>query len=256
MNQTTRLIVWLYHATLFLPVCISSSLQAGEVVFDGRALSKFGTQKYKMTWIDRSSGSPVERERGTMILSVAVTKDAISLKNVTRMYLPDGKRFIEYHTSCSCSADGKLSLRRIDTKVARSDKVVLHESQSVIKQDKITHKYTSRGKDTVKQEEWIEGTLLDLAVFFLIPQLPQKKDESISIENVMASPTTTIRKPKSQTITCLGVDHDMSTDGQTLTKFVNTTKGEKTGITYWVDGNGSLRRVLLNSENRLDLVTK
>ena len=67
--------------------------------------------------------------------TAVVTKDAVALKNVTRMYLPDGKRYIEYVTNCKCTADGKLSLRRIDTKVARSDKVVLLESQTVVEGD-------------------------------------------------------------------------------------------------------------------------
>ncbi|PHR96377.1 MAG: hypothetical protein COA78_28785 [Blastopirellula sp.] len=254
MKQTTKLMAWFFQSALFWLVCISSSLQAEEVVFDGNALSKFGTKTYKVTWIDRGPIVPVEHERGTMTFSAIVTKDMISLKNVTRMYLPDGKRFIKYDTNCSCSADGKLSLQKIDTKVARSDDIVLHSSQTLVEQDKISHKYHSDGKDTVIQEEWVKGTLIDIAVFFLIPQLSQKKDESVTIENVMISPNTSIRKTKSHTITCLGVDQSLSTDKQKLTKFVNTPKGEKPGITYWVDENGLLQRVLLNPDSRLDLV--
>ncbi len=256
MNRTTMPIAYLCRAALLLPLCISSSMQAEEVAFDARALSKFGSQKYKMVWIDRSSGSPVERERGTMCLSATVAEDAVSLKNVTRMYLPDGKRFIEYHTSCSCSADDTLSLRRMTIKVVRSDEVVVHESETVVEQGTITHKFTADGRATTKQDRWIEGSVLDLAVFFLIPQLPRKKGRSVSIENVVSAPTNTIEKPERRVITCTGADRDTSTDAQTLTRFVNAAKGERDGIAYWVDDNGVLRRVLLSPENRLDLMTK
>jgi hypothetical protein len=234
----------------------SSSLQAQEIVFDAEALSRFGAKTYKMTRIDRSSGSPAEREVGAMVLSVAVHADAISLENATRMYLPDGKRYIEYHAKCLCSADGRLSLRRIDSRVVRSDNVVLHQAQTVVERGRIIHKYAAGGKETVIDEKWVDGTLVDLAVFFLVQQLPRKENQSVTIENVLSVPTNAIKKPETRTITCLGIDGQMSTDGQKLTKFVNTAKGEKSGIVYWVDENGSLQRVLLNSENRLDLVTR
>jgi len=256
MNKMPKLIVWPCLAMLFLSMCAFSPLQAKEMVFDGKALAKFGTKKYKMIWIDRSSGAPVEQERGTIIMSANVTKDTVTLKNTAQIYLPDGKRFIKCAMSCSCSADGKLSLRRIDAKVIRSDKVVLYQGQSIIEQDKIKLKYTSQEESAATQDKWTKGTLVDTTLFFLVPQLPRKKGESITFENVMAAPTDVLKKPISRTITCLGIDPDLSIDGQKLTKFVDVPKGKKTGITYWVDGNGLLRRILLAPDKRLDLIVE
>jgi len=233
---------------------LCSSLAAGEVEFDVESLARFGTRTYKMTWIDRSSGSPVEYERGTMTFSANVDKEGISLKNLTRMYLPDGKRFIEYSTDCKCSRDERLEIRRIDAKVVRSDEAILHESETVVEKNRITHKFESRGKQDSDTDAWADGTILGLAVYYLVPQLSLRKGESVTLKSVLGSPTESLEKPKSHTITCLGIDADLTIDGQKLTKYLNVAKGEKSGITYWVDQKGLLRRVLINPENRLDLL--
>ncbi len=239
-------------ATLIFPAAI----KAQEDLFDLDKLADFGTKKYKMTWIDRRSGQPVEVERGTMVLAAKQSKDSVLLKNVTRMYMPDGKRFIEYQAECDFSIQNKkLALQSTSYKVVRRDKVVLVDIKAKVMNGKIIQENSKGDDESTEERTWTNGTYPDLAVFFLIPQLSQTAGKSVKIENVMTLPYTSETQVTTQRIACLGKDDESKIDGQALTKFVNQADGEETGIDYWVDSKGQLRRVLLNAENRLDLMT-
>ena len=246
-------IFFIFIATLTVPAVLKSQ----DGLFDLNKLTDFGTKQYKMTLIDRRSGKPVEVERGTMVLAAAHTKDSISLKNTTRMYLPDGKRFIEYQADCIFSKqDEKMNLRSLNYKITRSDKVVLVDIKAKIENGKITQTILEADEKSKEEKNWTDGTYPDLAVFFLIPQLSQKKGKSYEIDHVMTLPFSPDTKATARKITCLGIDKDLKIDGQEVTRFVNKADGEETGIVYWVDSKGRLLRVQLNPENRLDLITK
>ncbi len=238
-------------------LCCSSVVSAQGITFDGKALTKFGTRKYKMTRIVQGPGGTAEREVGMMTLSVKVTAEGVEVGNVTRLVSPDGKGAMEYRLKSSCSADGKLSLRNAEFNVVRvgeSDEAVVFESKTTVTGGWIIHTYSSSGSEETFRKKWVDGTLTEMAMFFLVAQLARKKGAVVNIDNVLSTPATEIKEPQSRTITCLGVDEEMSTEQRQLTKFVSVVKGEESGINYWVDQDGVLQRVQLNAQNWLDLI--
>lgn len=231
------------------------TLNAQDELFDLKKLENFGTKKYKMTLLDGRSGSVVERECGRMILSASQTKDSVSLKNVTRMFMPDGKRFVEYSAECNFSkVSQKMALRTLSFKGTRSDKVVLFEIDAKVGNGKINQKTLEGDEETIEEQKWSEGTIPDLSIFFLIPQLSQKEGNAVSIDQVITFPLSSDAPVAANRITCMGTDKAIKIDGQECTKFVNNWNNDKSGIEYWIDSKGRLRRVLLNPENRLDLI--
>jgi hypothetical protein len=208
-----------------------------------------------MTAIDPSGQSdpPAEREVGTMVLSVSVEKDHVLLTNKTRMNSPDGKEFVEYSVQCRCSVDGRLMFQSCETEVVQGDGTKVFEAQTSVAKGLMVHKFTEEGKEDQDYQEFVEGTIVDLAVFFLVPQLSLAQDASIPLENVMALPINRIEQPQPRKITCLGIDSLASSGEQKLTKFINAAQNDDGNILYWVDQNKTLTRVLLSPTNRLDL---
>ncbi|MFT5302000.1 MAG: hypothetical protein ACI814_002813 [Mariniblastus sp.] len=242
-------------ALTFAISLVPTALNAQESLFDLKKLESFGMKKYKMIWEDSSSGSLVEHERGTMTFTTVKNNDSIVLKNVTRLNLPDGKRFIEYQGDCVFSIkDEKIEFRNLKYQAIRSDKVVLYAVVAEISDGKMIQKTVRGEKEMTEEQRWTPGSYPDLAVFFLIPQLPKKNGQVVKIESVFRVPSSPDAQATARSITCMGIDKDMKFNGQPSTKFVNLANGEKSGINYWFDGEGQLRRIALNPENRLDLI--
>lgn len=231
------------------------TLNAQNELFDLKKLETFGTKKYKMTWLDGRSGKTVERERGTMTLSASQTKDSVSLGNLTRIYMPEGKRFVEYSAKfVYAKADKKMTPISLNLKGTRSDEVVLFEIDAKIENGKIIQKSIEGKEEETFEQDWDVDTVTDLSIFFLIPQLSQKEGNTVSIDKVLTFPLYPEVPVVSNRIKCLGLDKATKINNQVCTKFINSAKNEKNGIEYWIDSKQRLRRVLLNPENRLDLI--
>lgn len=240
---------------VLLLAAVPLTIVAQEDLLNHDKLSEFGTKKYKMTWLDGRSGKIVERERGTMTLSASQTKDSVSLKNLTRMYMPDGKRFVEYSAKfVYAKSDKKMTPMSLNLKGTRSDEVVLFEIDAKIENGKIIQKSVEGKEEETVEQEWDVDTVTDLSIFFLIPQLSQEVGHTVSIDRVITFPLSPNVPTVSNRIKCLGLDKVTKIDGQECTKFVNNWNKQESGIEYWVDSERRLRRVLLNPENRLDLI--
>lgn len=204
-----------------------------------------------------TDGSPEksnEKEVGTMEFTAKVEPESVNLVCRTRMNSPDGKEFVDFQLSCHCSADGRLRLQRFTSDIERSDGLVLQRGTGTVEGAQLKFSVLSGGQSRTLEETIPEGAIIDLAFFFIVPQLPRETGRSWVFEAVLPSPTNVLRKPAKRTITCLGIDDSVSTGERKLFKFTNVAEGQSDESSYWVDERGVLQRVQVNPRNRIELI--
>jgi hypothetical protein len=216
-------------------------------------LKQWGTRLYSMTFL-QSGESSGEKTVGQTKMTCEVKNRQFKFINETRMYLPDGKRFIEFRGESIHPKMDPFSISEIHLQAKRSDGIEIRDEKASVTDDVLSVVTRERGgtPNTVKAP-WPKHVLVDTDIFYLVTLLPQEKNQIYSIENYLSS--SHLQQPKPYLLECAGLDRKTNASEKLWTLFLlyEPEKREK-AARYWVSQDGVLQRVFLSPQNRLDLI--
>jgi len=217
-------------------------------------LDKWGTRSYSMI-CQLTAGGPVEsRSAGKMTFGCQSKDGLVKLSNTTRVFMPDGKRYIEYRGQCVHPKNDPFSTKEINLLVVRSDGVQLKQLRAANQQGKIKIVDKEKGNTTTTEARWPKATVPDISMFYYVTLLPRKAGQRYLIDSYIAS--SSLHRPERRIVQCAGADPDVVQSGKPTTLFLLYEPGKpKKAIRYWVGADGVLKRVQLNPENRLELIS-
>ena len=170
------------------------------------------------------------------------------------MYLPDGKRFVEFRGETVFPDSNLFSTKEMHLHASRSDGVTLQKLDVAIEGKKSKIVAEKQGQSSTVEGEWADNTVVDLAMFYLVTLLPHEANRQYRIENFAAS--SSLRQPKPHILECSGPDPQAAPAEKTWTLFLLYEPNNRAdAVRYWVSEDGLLRRVQLNTQNRLDLIS-
>jgi hypothetical protein len=222
-----------------------------EVKIDLNRLKDWGSKEFTMTYTDKTETPPKVEKVGVMTFTVKATPDGMLITNQTKSDMPDHLRYIEYIYSIQCEGNNFLSLKKADGRISRSDGVVLHTESISMNNGKAIITSVDNDKKKEKEVELSKKAVIDLCFFYLVTLLPQDANKTYRIESYISISDF---KSEPNLILCLGPDDTTGGASDHWIKFTRKSeKVEDTGMHYWVDKKGLLRRVKLNETNQLDL---
>ena len=217
------------------------------------SLKTWGTRTYSMNR-QKNGGDPAgEPSLDRMSFTCEFKDGLVRFTNVTRMYLPDGKRFIEFRGETVHPDSNLFSTKEMHLHASRSDGVTLQKLDVAIDGKKSKIVTEKQGQSSTVEGEWADNTVVDLAMFYLVTLLPHEANRQYRIEYAASS---SLRQPKPRILECSGPDPQAAPAEKTWTLFLLYEPNNRAdAVRYWVSEDGLLRRVQLNTQNRLDLIS-
>jgi hypothetical protein len=217
-------------------------------------LKAWDTRTYSMTY-RKPGGGPVEEQSVGRMKFVCESKSGlVRFTNVTRMYLPDGKRFIEYRGESLHPETNLFSTKEVRLHAGRSDGVTLQDSKATIEDGKLKIVTEEKGKSSTVDGRWPGSAIVDVAMFYIVTLVPREGGRRYLIENYVSS--SALQRTKPQVLECEGLDQQAGSSEKPWTLFLlYEPENQAKAVRYWVSQDGLLRRVQLNPQNRIDLIS-
>lgn len=238
--------------------CIVSVAAAADPVplsdakIDFAKLKEWPDRGYTMTRTVEEDGTPVAHKVGRMVFTCKPDKKGLQLTNNTRMFAPDGKRFVEFKATVDMSDVSLFSPSSVTMLAVRSDGMKMQERKATVDGKSIKIVDMSGGREKESEAKWPANPLIDLVAFYLVTLLPQEKGTTFSTDSY--TEISSLEKLDRRILECVGPDAATGTPDSRWVKFLSYTPGGRdAAIQYWVSSNGVLQRAQINKENRLDL---
>lgn len=220
---------------------------------DMDGLKAWGTRTYSMTYRKPGGDPSNEQSVGRMTFTCESRNGLVKFINVTRMYLPDGNRFIEYRGESLHPETSLFSTKEVHLHAGRSDGVTLKDLKATIEGNKLKIVTEEEGKSSTIEGEWSNNTVVDIVMFFFVTLLPHEANRHYLVENYAVS--SNLRQSKPRILECDGPDRQVAPSEKPWTLFLLYEPNNRSkAVRYWVSQDGLLRRVQLNPQNRLDLI--
>lgn len=234
-----------------LPTWAAPPTPLEEVPIDFTRLEAWQERTYAMNYM--ADGTGKSQRVGEMIFDCDVEDDTVRLLMTTRMYMPDGKRFIEFRVNNVYDRVSLLSPAKVQLDAVRSDGVELRSIRAVVRDG--TLEVTETIGDDVKERRgaWGNGGIHDTASFYLVTMLPTEPDRRYEIKHFYEASSLPASQP--QIIECRGPDETTGHEGNRWVKFLRyPADARDDAVQLWVDSDGVLQRVQLNKQNQLVLL--
>jgi hypothetical protein len=244
------IVVLLVSTTVLAEDSKVAAVQDAKIDFS--QLKNWKERTYSMTFIDLKNDPPTEQVVGRMIFNCDYEKDGITIKNTTRMYLPDGERYVEFIGKIIFKQPNFWSVDGWELKASRSDGLVLNETTAKVNSGNIKLKDTEKGVTQTKEFQWDEKSIPDLSVFYLVTLLPQETGRKYVLKKHVN--TSTPKDAAERILECSGLDVSLPGKNKNCIQFVEyDVKNPTNKIRYWINKERVLIRVLLAEDKRLDL---
>jgi hypothetical protein len=229
----------------------AAPLHKEQLKFDG--LKAWRTRTYSMTYCKPGGAAADEQTVGRMSFACESRDGLIKLTTVARMYLPDGKRFIEYRGESLHPATGLFSTKEVHLHASRSDGAVLQDLKATVDGEEVTVVTEENGKSSTVEGKWSPNAVVDTAMFYLVTLVPRQADRRYLVESYVDS--SNFPRPKPRILECDGPDRRGAASAKPWTLFLLYEPDNRAkAVRYWVSEDGLLRRVQLSPENRLELM--